>query len=111
MLFDEDTTLLSFFENFSDPEEEQELKENIIKYVGGGNFGGAQVTTEENSTVDSLDEVSFPDILIYLDVLPTRFSGGHEKKETPCDARGREITGCSEAGGVKAIWFWLFDSG
>ena len=41
MLFDEDTTLLSFFENFSDPEDEEELKENIIKYVGGGNFGGA----------------------------------------------------------------------
>ena len=41
MLFDEDTTLLSFFENFSDPEDEDELKENIIKYVGGGNFGGA----------------------------------------------------------------------
>ena len=42
MLFDEDTTLLSFFENFSDPEDEEELKENIIKYVGGGNFGGNQ---------------------------------------------------------------------
>ena len=41
MLFDEDTTLLSFFGNFSDPEDEDELKENIIKYVGGGNFGGA----------------------------------------------------------------------
>ena len=58
MLFDEDTTLLSFFENFSDPEDEQELKENIIKYVGGGNFGGGQ--SEDNTTGESLDEMSSP---------------------------------------------------
>ena len=59
MLFDEDTTLLSFFENFSDPEDEEELKENIIKYVGGGNFGGAQASiSEENTTGESLDDVS-----------------------------------------------------
>jgi hypothetical protein len=58
MLFDEDTTLLSFFENFSDPEDEDELKENIIKYVGGGNFGGAQTISESNTTGESLDEVS-----------------------------------------------------
>ena len=58
MLFDEDTTLLSFFENFSDPEDEDELKENIIKYVGGGNFGGAQNIQEETTTGESLDDVS-----------------------------------------------------
>ena len=59
MLFDEDTTLLSFFENFSDPEDEDELKENIIKYVGGGNFGGAQPSNaEETTTGESLDDVS-----------------------------------------------------
>ena len=55
MLFDEDTTLLSFFENIED---EQELKENIIKYVGGGNFGGANNISEDNTTGESLDEVS-----------------------------------------------------
>ena len=58
MLFDEDTTLLSFFENFSDAEDEQELKENIIKYVGGGNFGASNNISEENTTGESLDEVS-----------------------------------------------------
>ena len=36
MLFDEDATLLSFFSNYSDPEDEDELKCAVIKYVGGG---------------------------------------------------------------------------
>ena len=58
MIFDEDTTLLSFFENFSDPEDEDELKQNIIKYVGGGNFGSGQPTTSEETTGESLDDVS-----------------------------------------------------
>ena len=59
MIFDEDTTLLSFFENYSDPEDEEELKQNIIKYVGGGNFGGqGQVNYSEETTGESLDEVS-----------------------------------------------------
>ena len=58
MLFDEDTTLLSFFENFSDPEDEEELKENIIKYVGAGGFGGVANNAEETTTGESLDDVS-----------------------------------------------------
>ena len=40
MLFDEDTILLSFFERYPDEEDEQDLKNDVIKYVGGGNFGG-----------------------------------------------------------------------
>ena len=58
MLFDEDTTLLSFFGNFSDPEDEEELKENIIKYVGAGSFGGPTGNAEETTTGESLDDVS-----------------------------------------------------
>ena len=57
MLFDEDTTLLSFFENFSQPEDEQELISNLIKYVGGGNFG-ASSEEGNKSTGESLDDVS-----------------------------------------------------
>ena len=39
MLFDEDTTLLSFFDRYPDPEDEEELKTAVMKYIGGGNFG------------------------------------------------------------------------
>jgi hypothetical protein len=60
MLFDEDTTLLSFFENFSSPEDEEDLIANIIKYVGGGNFGASMQSEEDLSytTGDSMDDVS-----------------------------------------------------
>ena len=40
MVFDEDTILLSFFQRYSDPEDEEDLKQDVIKYVSGGNFGG-----------------------------------------------------------------------
>lgn len=40
MLYDEDTILLSFFERHSEDEDEEDLKQAVIKYVGGGNFGG-----------------------------------------------------------------------
>ena len=40
MLFDEDTILLSFFQRYTDPDEEEDLKRDVIKYCGGGNFGG-----------------------------------------------------------------------
>ncbi len=46
MLFDEDTTLLSFFQRYSDPSDEEDLKRDVIKYCGGGNFGG-KVDLEE----------------------------------------------------------------
>ena len=60
MLFDEDTTLLSFFENFASPEDEKELISNIIKYVGGGNFGASEGEITANSTNESLDDISSP---------------------------------------------------
>ena len=40
MLFDEDSILLSFFEKYPDPADEELLKQDVIKYVSGGNFGG-----------------------------------------------------------------------
>lgn len=33
MLFDEDAILLSFFERFQGPEEEEDLKTEVIKYI------------------------------------------------------------------------------
>ena len=39
MFFDEDAILLSFFQRYADPVEEEDLKTEVIKYVSGGNFG------------------------------------------------------------------------
>ena len=60
MLFDEDTILLSFFQRYSDPDEEEDLKADVIKYVGGGNFGGKIQMEDQNTTGDSqtLEDVS-----------------------------------------------------
>ncbi len=35
MLFDEDAILLSFFQRYDDPEEEEDLKNDVIKYSRG----------------------------------------------------------------------------
>ena len=40
MLFDEDAILLSFFNRYEDPEDEEDLKKEVIKYCKGGNIGG-----------------------------------------------------------------------
>ena len=58
MILDEDTTLLSFFENFCDPEDHDELIANIIKYVGGGKFGNGQTEETHESTEGEFDDVS-----------------------------------------------------
>ena len=55
MLFDEDSILLSFFERYSDPNEEEDLKNEVVKYVSSGQFAKA---SEDQSTGESLDEVS-----------------------------------------------------
>ena len=56
MLFDEDAALLSFFSNYSDPEDEDELKNAVIKYVG---VGLRQDPIEDQETTgDSLEDVS-----------------------------------------------------
>ena len=58
MLFDEDTILLSFFQRYTDPDEEDDLKKDVIKYVSGGNFGGKILMEDQNTTGESLDDVS-----------------------------------------------------
>ena len=102
MLFDEDTTLLSFFENFSDPEDEEELKENIIKYVGAGGFGGATNNAEETTTGESLDDVStlfFEFDFLIIDLVTFRLCCRYEEKTETSNACRREIIGCCQEGG------------
>ena len=43
MILDEDAILMSFFNNYAEPEDEEELKTNVINYVNKGNFSSAQV--------------------------------------------------------------------
>ena len=58
MLYDEDTILLSFFERHSEDEDEADLKQAVIKYVGGGNFGGKTPMEDQNTTGESIESVS-----------------------------------------------------
>ena len=60
MLFDEDAILLSFFSRFSEPDEEEDLKTEVIKYASNGNFGGKMPMEEQNTTGESLDDISSP---------------------------------------------------
>ena len=59
MVMDDDSILLSFFNKYTEPEDEEDLKNDVIKYVGGGNFGGKQLE-EQNTTGESLDAMSSP---------------------------------------------------
>ena len=55
MILDEDAILMSFFTNFSDPEDEEDLKQNVINYVNKGNFSTA-VTEETGQTANTTEE-------------------------------------------------------
>ena len=41
MILDEDAILMNFFDRYGDPEDEEELKQNVINYVNKGNFSTA----------------------------------------------------------------------
>ena len=43
MVLDEDAILLSFFKKYTEPDEEEDLKMDVIKYVSGGNFGSNKI--------------------------------------------------------------------
>ena len=49
MIFDDDAILISFFYKYDDchGEDRNDLKQDIVKYCGGGNFGGSEVPIEE----------------------------------------------------------------
>ena len=36
MVFDEDTLLLSFFDRYALPDEQEDLKKDVLKYIGAG---------------------------------------------------------------------------
>ena len=59
MIFEEDTILLSFFDRFSEPDEEKDLRAEVIKYVSGGNFGGKPIE-DQNTTGESIEAMSSP---------------------------------------------------
>ena len=61
MLFDEDAILLSFFNKYDPGEEgEEDLKNDIIKYCGGGTFGAQNDIEEQNTTGESIEGMSSP---------------------------------------------------
>ena len=43
MVLDEDAILLSFFQRYTEPEDEEDLKKEVIRYCSGGNFGGKPI--------------------------------------------------------------------
>ena len=59
MVLDEDSILLSFFNRYTEPEDEDDLKKEVIKYVSQGNVGG-KALEEQNTTGDSVDALSSP---------------------------------------------------
>ena len=36
MVYDEDTLLLSFFDRYQLPDDAEDLKKDVLKYIGGG---------------------------------------------------------------------------
>ena len=57
MLFEDDTSLLSFFERHKDDEDDTDLKAAVLKYVGAGATGKTPIE-EQNTTGDSIEGVS-----------------------------------------------------
>lgn len=57
MVFDEDSILLSFFDRYQLPAEIEELKLDVLKYIGAG-VSVKPVVEEPSTTGDPLDAVS-----------------------------------------------------
>ena len=47
MLFEDDTSLLSFFERHKEDEDDSDLKAAVMKYVGAGAIGGKTQNLED----------------------------------------------------------------
>ena len=60
MALDDDAILLSFFERYSEEDEEEQLKFEVIKYVSGSFGAKPVVQDEQNTTGDTLDSMSSP---------------------------------------------------
>jgi len=90
MVFDEDSILLSFFDRYELPAEIEELKQDVLKYIGAGVSVKPAVVEEPSTTGDSLDAVSNSEQSLFLltnhyaltDVIANGFSCRHEKAQT-----------------------------
>ena len=60
MALDDDAILLSFFDRYSEDDEEEQLKFEVIKYVSGSFGAKPVVQDEQNTTGDTLDSMSSP---------------------------------------------------
>ena len=107
MLFDEDAILLSFFQRYSDPDEEEDLKTDVIKYVGGGNFGGKIPMEDQNTTGDSqtLDDVSqhYSVINLASDFVTDGQCRRHEEEALSRNASAKEEVGRAAKKGSRSI--------
>ena len=59
MLFEEDTTLLSFFDRYAAEDDYEGLQESIKKYCGA-NTDQKTPLEEQNTTGDSIEQMSSP---------------------------------------------------
>ena len=57
MVFEEDTTLLSFFDRYSEENDYEDLQESIKKYCGA-TTEASKPLEEQNTTGDSIEMVS-----------------------------------------------------
>ena len=92
MVFDEDAILLSFFNRFSEPDEEEDLKTEVIRYVSGGNFGGPNPMEEEMETTgESIEDVSTKTITPFVNLC--KYTYRCRAQWTP-ESTTRERRGC-----------------
>lgn len=54
MLFEEDTTLISFFERYAEEDDYEDLQSSILKYCGANKEEKVPLE-EQNTTGDSID--------------------------------------------------------
>ena len=54
MLFEEDTTLLSFFDRYAEEDDLEDFQQSIMKYCGA-NTSASVPLEEQNTTGDSID--------------------------------------------------------
>ena len=59
MVFDEDTLLLSFFSRYTLPDEADDLKKDVLKYIGAG-VAEPQPTVEQSTNDGSTEAMSSP---------------------------------------------------
>ena len=54
MVYDEDTLLLSFFDRYQLPDDEEDLKKDVLKYIGGGLEQKPMVEEQQTDDVNGM---------------------------------------------------------